>query len=223
MMVGLMLVAASKRKLIMADGMPACAALMVASHIAPAVTDYCVFCRSHGHHGLDQALALFHSSALLELGMQSIDGTGASLAFPLVRSAALALLTEVAEGGDAGPTLPEPDLEPAQDDADEGDARSSAPSATRGRDLSASSVSRAEAAARLAAPAVHLRRRIHHHHPALCAAPPLVAPATAARLPAQPRGPATRRWQRHLDWDHRTRRRRAPAFDSWNGARQGAR
>ncbi|MBK6863150.1 MAG: nicotinate-nucleotide--dimethylbenzimidazole phosphoribosyltransferase [Ideonella sp.] len=124
MMVGLMLVAASKRKLIMADGMPACAALMVASHIAPAVTDYCVFCRSHGHHGLDQALALFHASALLELGMQSIDGTGASLAFPLVRSAA-ALLTEVAEGEDAGPTLPS-DLEPAQDDADEGDARSSA-------------------------------------------------------------------------------------------------
>ncbi len=124
MMVGLMLVAASKRKLIMADGMPACAALMVASHIAPAVTDYCVFCRSHGHHGLDQALALFHASALLELGMQSIDGTGASLAFPLVRSAA-ALLTEVAEGEDAGPTLPS-DLEPAQDDVDEGDARSSA-------------------------------------------------------------------------------------------------
>ena len=105
MMVGLMLVAGSKRKLIMADGLPACAALMVASHIAPAVTDYCVFCRSHGHHGLDQALALFHASALLELGMESMDGTGASLAYPLVRSAA-ALLTEVAEGEDPGPTLP---------------------------------------------------------------------------------------------------------------------
>jgi nicotinate-nucleotide--dimethylbenzimidazole phosphoribosyltransferase len=105
MMVGVMLVAGSKRKLIMADGMPACAALMVASQIAPAVTDYCVFCRSHGHHGLDQALALFHASALLELGMESVDGTGATLAYPLVRSAA-ALLTEVAEGEEPGPTLP---------------------------------------------------------------------------------------------------------------------
>lgn len=111
MMVGVMLVAGSKRQLIMADGMSACAALMVAAQIAPAVTDYCVFCRSHSHHGLDQALALFHASALLELGMESTDGTGATLAFPLVRSAA-ALLTEVAEGEDPGPSLPG-DLDPA--------------------------------------------------------------------------------------------------------------
>ncbi len=105
MMVGVMLVAASKRQVIMADGMPAFAALMVASQIAPAVTDYCVFCRSHGHHGLDQALSLFQASALLELGMESTDGTGACLAYPLVRSAA-ALLTEVADGEDPGPSRP---------------------------------------------------------------------------------------------------------------------
>ena len=105
MMVGVMLVAGSKRQLIVVDGMPACAALMVAARIAPAVTDYCVYCRSHSHEGLDQALALFHASALLELGMESTDGTGATLAWPLVRSAA-ALLTEVAEGEEPGPTLP---------------------------------------------------------------------------------------------------------------------
>ncbi len=104
-MVGVMLVAGSKRHLIITDGMPACAALMVASCIAPAVTDYCVYCRSHSHQGLDQALGLFHARALLELGMESTDGTGAALAWPLVRSAA-ALLTEVAEGEDPGPTLP---------------------------------------------------------------------------------------------------------------------
>jgi nicotinate-nucleotide--dimethylbenzimidazole phosphoribosyltransferase len=105
MMVGLMLVAAGKRHLIVVDGMAACAALMVASRIAEAVTDYCVFSRSHGHLGLDQALHLFRSTALLELGMNSIDGTGATLAWPLVRSAA-ALLTEVAEGEDPGPSRP---------------------------------------------------------------------------------------------------------------------
>lgn len=104
-MVGVMLVAGSKRHLIIADGMPACAALMVASRIAPAVTDYCVYCRSHSHQGLDVALSLFHTTAMLELGMESIDGTGATLAWPLVRSAA-ALLTEVAEGEDPGPTHP---------------------------------------------------------------------------------------------------------------------
>jgi nicotinate-nucleotide--dimethylbenzimidazole phosphoribosyltransferase len=114
-MVGVILMAASKRHLLMIDGVPACAALMLAARIAQPVTDYCVFCRSHGHLGLDQALNLFRASALLELGMESTDGTGATLAWPLVRSAA-ALLTEVADGEDAGPThpgdLPEPFSEP---------------------------------------------------------------------------------------------------------------
>jgi len=104
-MVGVMLMAASKRHLLMIDGLPAFAALMVAARIAQPVTDYCVFCRSHGHRGLDQALNLFRASALLELGMESTDGTGATLAWPLVKCAA-ALLTEVADGEDPGPSRP---------------------------------------------------------------------------------------------------------------------
>lgn len=106
-MVGVILMAASKRHLLMIDGLPACAALMVAARIAQPVTDYCVFCRSHEHRGLDHALGLFSTSALLELGMDSTDGTGATLAWPLVKSAA-ALLTEVADGEDPGPTHPGP-------------------------------------------------------------------------------------------------------------------
>jgi nicotinate-nucleotide--dimethylbenzimidazole phosphoribosyltransferase len=102
-MVGVILMAASKRHLIMIDGMPACAALMLASRIAQPVTDYCVFCRSHGHRGLDQALNLFRASALLELGMDSIDGTGATLALPLMRSAA-AMLTEMADTDEPTPS-----------------------------------------------------------------------------------------------------------------------
>ena len=105
MMVGVMLVAASRRHVIMVDGLPACAALMVAARISAPVTDYCVFCRSHGHNGLDYALNMFQTSALLELGMESTDGTGATLAWPLVRAAA-ALPSEVAEGEDAGPSRP---------------------------------------------------------------------------------------------------------------------
>jgi nicotinate-nucleotide--dimethylbenzimidazole phosphoribosyltransferase len=104
-MVGVILMAASKRHLLMIDGMPACAALMVASRIAQPVTDYCVFCRSHSHRGLDQTLNLFRAAALLELGMESTDGTGALLAWPMVKSAA-ALLTEVADGEDPGPSRP---------------------------------------------------------------------------------------------------------------------
>ncbi len=114
-MVGVILMAASKRHLIIIDGMPACAALMLAARIAQPVTDYCVFCRSHGHRGLDQTLNLFRASALLELGMESTDGTGGTLAWPLLKSAA-ALLTAVPEGEDPGPSrpagLPEPFVEP---------------------------------------------------------------------------------------------------------------
>jgi nicotinate-nucleotide--dimethylbenzimidazole phosphoribosyltransferase len=99
-MVGAMLVAASKRHLIMVDGIAACAALLVASRIAESVTDYCVFCRSQTHQGLDRALGVFQATALLELGLDTLDGTGACLSWPLVASAA-ALLSELAdeEGG----------------------------------------------------------------------------------------------------------------------------
>lgn len=105
-MVGVMLVAASKRHLLMIDGMPACAALMLAARIAAPVTDYCVFCRSHPHEGLDRALGLFRAGALLELGLDAADGTGATLSWPLVKAAA-ALLTDVSEGEDPGPTQPD--------------------------------------------------------------------------------------------------------------------
>jgi nicotinate-nucleotide--dimethylbenzimidazole phosphoribosyltransferase len=105
MMVGVMLVAASKRNVIMVDGLPACAALMVALRIAPSVLDYCVFARSHRHPGLTRALKLFRGFALQELGMDCIDGTGAALAWPLVRSAAW-LITALAQGEESGLSLP---------------------------------------------------------------------------------------------------------------------
>jgi nicotinate-nucleotide--dimethylbenzimidazole phosphoribosyltransferase len=107
MMVGVMLVAASKRHLILVDGLPACAALMVATKIAPAVTDYCLYCRSHSHRGLDTTLSLLNASALSDVGIDCMDGTGAALTWPLIRSAA-ALLTEVADGEDPGPSQPAP-------------------------------------------------------------------------------------------------------------------
>jgi nicotinate-nucleotide--dimethylbenzimidazole phosphoribosyltransferase len=120
-MAGVMLVAASKRHLLMVDGLPACAALMLAAKIAQAVTDYCVFCRSHSHRGLDQALNLFRASALLEMGMESTDGTGAALAWPLIKSAA-ALLGDLDAGVDigvdigskAGPASGPPGFAPAE-------------------------------------------------------------------------------------------------------------
>jgi nicotinate-nucleotide--dimethylbenzimidazole phosphoribosyltransferase len=105
MMVGAMLVAASKRHVVVADGIAACAAVVVAARIAAAVTDYCVYTRSRRHPGLDAAFTPLQGGALLEMGLDSIDGTGAALALPLIRSAA-ALLSDTPEGEDAGPSLP---------------------------------------------------------------------------------------------------------------------
>ncbi|MFN4116382.1 MAG: nicotinate-nucleotide--dimethylbenzimidazole phosphoribosyltransferase, partial [Inhella sp.] len=93
-MVGAMLVGASKRMLLIVDGLPACAALRVAASIAAPVTDYAVFCRSSTEPGLDMALQGFHAGALLELGLATTDGMGGAVAWPLIRSAA-ALLSEV--------------------------------------------------------------------------------------------------------------------------------
>ncbi len=105
MMVGTMLSAAAKRHLLVADGLGACAALRVAAGIDAAVTDYCLFARSHSHHGLCRALQLFGGSSMLELGLECADGTGATLAWPLINCAA-ALLTVVAEGEAPGPSQP---------------------------------------------------------------------------------------------------------------------
>jgi nicotinate-nucleotide--dimethylbenzimidazole phosphoribosyltransferase len=96
MMVGAMLAAAHKRHLIMVDGIAACAALLVATRIGGPLPDYCVFCRSTGHPGLDEVLAGFQATALLELGLEAIDGTGITLTWPLLAAAA-ALLSDVAE------------------------------------------------------------------------------------------------------------------------------
>ena len=96
MMTGLMLAAASRRRLILADGIPACAALLVAAAIAPAVPDYCIHVRSNKLVALDRTLALLGARAVHDLGIDSVDGTGAALAWPLVRYAA-ALLAEGVE------------------------------------------------------------------------------------------------------------------------------
>lgn len=96
MMVGAMLRAAEERRLVLVDGLSACAALLIATHIAGPVIDYCLFCRSTDHQGLDVVLAGFESTPLLALGLETLDGTGIALSWPLV-SAAAALLTDVVD------------------------------------------------------------------------------------------------------------------------------
>ena len=77
--------------MIIPDGLPACAALMVASALAPALVEYCVHARSNHSAGLDRALSLFDASVVVEVGEDAIDGTGATLTWPLISTAAALL------------------------------------------------------------------------------------------------------------------------------------
>ena len=111
-MVGVMLMAAGRRHLLLIDGMAACAALMIASRIAPPVTDYCIFCRSHTHQGLDQATKLFRASPLVDFGLDQVDGTGAVLTWPTLRAAATLLSAPL---GDDEPDTADPPAAPEFD------------------------------------------------------------------------------------------------------------
>ena len=91
MMAGLMLAAAGRRRLIIVDGISACAALLVASEIAPAVPDYCIFSRSNNLTALSNAMELVGGNVLFDVGLDSVDGTGAALAWSHVRCAAALL------------------------------------------------------------------------------------------------------------------------------------
>ncbi len=94
MMVGAMLGAAAQRKVLLIDGFIVSSALLVAAKINPAVLDYCVLAHTSaeaGHALLLQQLNAMNPAlppALLGLGLRLGEGTGAALAWPLVKAAA---------------------------------------------------------------------------------------------------------------------------------------
>lgn len=107
MMAGAMLAAAAARKVIVVDGFIVSSALLAAAHINPAVLDYCVLAHTGaeaGHTVLLQTLRSLNPElppALLGLGLRLGEGTGAALAWPLVKAAA-AMLSEMASFAAAG-------------------------------------------------------------------------------------------------------------------------
>ena len=94
MMAGAYLQAAENKMLMVIDGFIASAALLVASKIAPAVVDYCVFSHQSDEHGHARLLDYLAVEPLLQLDLRLGEGTGAVLAYPLLQSA-LAFLNEM--------------------------------------------------------------------------------------------------------------------------------
>jgi nicotinate-nucleotide--dimethylbenzimidazole phosphoribosyltransferase len=101
MLTGAILGAAERRHLIIIDGFTVTVAAALAARIAPAALDYCIF----GHCSEERAhralLEHLNVTPLLDLGMRLGEGSGAAIAFSVVR-ASLALFTEMATFEGAG-------------------------------------------------------------------------------------------------------------------------
>lgn len=101
MMAGAMIGAAEARKVVLVDGFIATAAAMAARALEPGAEPAFVYCHRSAELGHRAALDELGAQALLELDLRLGEGTGALLAWPLVKSAA-AMLREMASFESAG-------------------------------------------------------------------------------------------------------------------------
>ena len=100
-MVGAYLAAAEAGVTILGDGVIATSALLAAARIEPHVLDYVVFCHKSAEAGHAVQLRALNADPLLDIGMRLGEGTGAMVAYPLLR-AATAFMNEMASFESAG-------------------------------------------------------------------------------------------------------------------------
>ena len=101
MMAGAMLGAAERGITLLIDGFIVTSALLAATRIVPAVREYCVFCHRSAEPGHRIQIEALQADPLIDLGLRLGEGSGAGLAWPLVR-AAVAFLNEMASFESAG-------------------------------------------------------------------------------------------------------------------------
>ena len=106
MMAGAMIGAARAGAVVIVDGFIASAAALAADALAPALRDYLVFAHRSAEPGHAVVLDALGASPLLDLGMRLGEGTGALLAWPILRSAA-AMLSDMASFESAGVSGPD--------------------------------------------------------------------------------------------------------------------
>ncbi len=105
MMAGAMIGAARAGAVVVVDGFIASAAALAADALAPTLRDYLVFAHRSAEPGHEVVLDALGASPLLDLGMRLGEGTGALLAWPILRSAA-AMLSDMASFESAGVSGP---------------------------------------------------------------------------------------------------------------------
>ncbi|MBQ7617617.1 MAG: nicotinate-nucleotide--dimethylbenzimidazole phosphoribosyltransferase [Desulfovibrio sp.] len=100
-MAGLMLGAASEHLPFLVDGFISLSAYVVAKALEPKVSAYAFLSHSSAEQGTALILHRLGERPLLELGLRLGEGTGAALAYPLLRSAA-AIFNQMATFSSAG-------------------------------------------------------------------------------------------------------------------------
>ncbi|CAI8000839.1 Nicotinate-nucleotide--dimethylbenzimidazole phosphoribosyltransferase, partial [Geodia barretti] len=105
MMAGAMMGAARAGAVVLVDGFIASVAALAATEMAPPLRDYLVFGHRSAEHGHGVVLAALDARPLLELDMRLGEGTGALLAWPVLKCAA-AMLSEMASFESAGVSGP---------------------------------------------------------------------------------------------------------------------
>jgi len=101
MMAGAMLGAAAAGRVILVDGFIASVAALAATALEPAARAPMVFAHRSAERGHAAVLAHLAAEPLLDLGLRLGEGTGALLAWPLVKAAA-AMLSEMSSFESAG-------------------------------------------------------------------------------------------------------------------------
>jgi nicotinate-nucleotide--dimethylbenzimidazole phosphoribosyltransferase len=101
MLAGAMLAAAEARIVLIIDGFIVTSALLVAARLSPAILDYCVFAHCSEESGHRLQLNDLGVRPLLDLGLRLGEGTGAALAYPILKSAC-AFMQEMASFESAG-------------------------------------------------------------------------------------------------------------------------
>lgn len=101
MMAGAMLGAAASGRVVLVDGTIATAAALAATHLNPQASDYMVFSHASGDAGHGAMITALEIQPLLDLDLRLGEGTGALLAWPLLRCAA-AMLCDMASFESAG-------------------------------------------------------------------------------------------------------------------------
>jgi nicotinate-nucleotide--dimethylbenzimidazole phosphoribosyltransferase len=91
MIAGAILEAATLKMTILIDGFIVTAALLAANAVDKNVLDYCIFTHSSGEQGHQKVLDYLQVTPVLNLGLRLGEGTGAAVAFPIIKSAVLFL------------------------------------------------------------------------------------------------------------------------------------